>query len=149
MDEPESAASQPGSFDAVTLQRLAHRLHLAHVPLVPRLFELAIFVLFNTVISRHTEIGKGTRCGYRGMSVLVHKDATIGSNVMIGPHVVIGGRSGQGVPRIGSNVYIGANVCILGDVSIGDGAVIGAGAIVLSDVPAGARAAGNPARILG
>jgi len=135
-------------MDAISLHRLASFLHRRGVPLVPRAIDYAIFLLFNSVISHRCRIGAGTRCGYRGMSVLIHKDATIGERVMIGAHCVIGGRSGQPPPRIGDDVNIGANTCILGDVTIGDGAVIGAGAIVLDDVPAGRIAVGNPARLL-
>lgn len=50
--------------------------------------------------------------------------------------------------RIGNNVWIGEQVCILPGVTIGDGAVIGAGSVVTRDVPAGCVAAGNPARVL-
>lgn len=49
--------------------------------------------------------------------------------------------------RIGSDVWIGAGALILPGVSIGDGALVGAGSVVTRDVPAGATAAGNPARV--
>ena len=49
---------------------------------------------------------------------------------------------------IGSDVWVGARVIILKGVNIGDGALIGAGSVVTKDVPAGAFAAGNPARII-
>jgi hypothetical protein len=49
--------------------------------------------------------------------------------------------------RIGKRCFIGARAIILKGVTIGDGAVIGAGSVVTKDVPAGATAAGNPARI--
>ena len=48
---------------------------------------------------------------------------------------------------IGRNVWIGGGAIILPGVTIGDDAVIGAGSVVTRDVPAGATAVGNPARV--
>lgn len=50
---------------------------------------------------------------------------------------------------IGADVWIGGGALILPGVTIGDGAIVGAGAVVVRDVPAGAVAVGNPARIKG
>lgn len=50
--------------------------------------------------------------------------------------------------EIGEDAWIGANVCILPGVRIGDGAVIGAGAVVKLDVPANCVAVGVPARVI-
>jgi acetyltransferase-like isoleucine patch superfamily enzyme len=50
--------------------------------------------------------------------------------------------------RIGSNVWIGFDVCVLPGVTIGEGAVIGARSVVLTDVPAYAVVAGNPAQTI-
>jgi maltose O-acetyltransferase len=49
---------------------------------------------------------------------------------------------------IGTNVWIGGGAILLPGVTIGDDAMIGAGSVVTRDVPAGATAVGNPARIL-
>lgn len=51
--------------------------------------------------------------------------------------------------RIGRDAWVGAGAAILPSVSIEDGALIGAGSVVTRDVPAGAAAFGNPARIRG
>jgi len=48
---------------------------------------------------------------------------------------------------IGRNVWIGGGAIILPGVSIGDNALIGAGSVVTRDIPAGAVAFGNPARV--
>ena len=49
---------------------------------------------------------------------------------------------------IGDDVFIGARAIILKGVNIGNGVIIGAGTVVVHDVPAGAKAVGNPARII-
>ena len=53
-----------------------------------------------------------------------------------------------GAVKIGNRVFIGANATILPGVTIGDDAVIGAGSVVTHDIPAGAVAAGVPARVI-
>jgi len=50
--------------------------------------------------------------------------------------------------RIGSNVWIGFDCCVLPGVSIGDGAIVGARSVVTQDVPAYTIVAGNPARVV-
>lgn len=85
---------------------------------------------------------------------------TIGDGTQIGPAVQIlaadhprdptiraaGLEFGRPI-RIGRNVWIGGGAIILPGVSIGDDALIGAGSVVTHDVPAGATAFGNPARV--
>jgi maltose O-acetyltransferase len=87
-------------------------------------------------------------------------EVTIGDRTQIGPGVQIlaadhprdaaGRASGLefGRPvRIGRNVWIGAAAIILPGVSIGNDGLIGAGSVVTRDVPDGATAFGNPARV--
>ena len=85
---------------------------------------------------------------------------TIGDRTQIGPAVQIytadhprdpavrrsGAEFGRPV-HIGADVWIGGGAIILPGVSIGDGAVIGGGSVVTRDVPPGAMARGNPARL--
>lgn len=49
---------------------------------------------------------------------------------------------------IGHNVWIGAQVCVLPGVTIGDNCVIGAGSVVTKDIPAHSLAVGNPCRVV-
>lgn len=49
---------------------------------------------------------------------------------------------------IGNNVWIGAQVCVLPGVTIGDDCVIGAGSVVNKDIPSGSLAVGNPCRVI-
>ena len=50
--------------------------------------------------------------------------------------------------RIGPNVWIGFDCCVLPGVSIGQGAIVGARSVVTSDVPDYTVVAGNPARVI-
>jgi acetyltransferase-like isoleucine patch superfamily enzyme len=50
--------------------------------------------------------------------------------------------------RIGRNVWIGFDACVLPGVSIGEGAVVGARSVVIADVPPFTVVAGNPARVV-
>ena len=50
--------------------------------------------------------------------------------------------------RIGANVWIGFDCCILPGATIGEGSVIGARSVVASDIPPFTIAAGNPARVV-
>jgi|TARA_R110002124_G_scaffold101038_3_gene248414 acetyltransferase-like isoleucine patch superfamily enzyme len=49
---------------------------------------------------------------------------------------------------IGADCWIGTKSVITAGVTLGDGCVIGAGSIVTKDIPAGAIAAGAPAKVL-
>jgi maltose O-acetyltransferase len=87
-------------------------------------------------------------------------EVSIGDKTQIGPAVQIlaadhprdpvqrasGLEFGRPV-RIGCNVWIGGGAIILPGVGIGDDALIGAGSVVTRDIPAGAVAFGNPARV--
>lgn len=50
--------------------------------------------------------------------------------------------------RVGNNVWIGAQVCVLPGVTIGDNTVIGAGSVVTKDIPSNVLAVGNPCRVI-
>ena len=49
---------------------------------------------------------------------------------------------------VGNDVWIGANVCVLPGVTIGDDCVIGAGSVVVKDIPPHSVAVGNPCKVV-
>ena len=116
------------------------------IPFVWIFFKFLIRLICNSAIDPRTTIGKGTKFGYGGISIVIHRDAVIGKNVMISPNVVIGGRSNQKPPVILDDVFIGSGASILGDITIGNNSTIGAGAVVLNDVGDNETWAGVPAK---
>jgi serine O-acetyltransferase len=129
--------------------RLSRLLYRLRVPCLPWLLKVLNRMLFSISLPPSVAVGRNVTFGYQGLGIVVHRHAVIGSNVIVAPNVVIGGRGGQaGAPVIEDEVLIGAGACVLGPVTIGRRAQIGANAVVMTDVPAGATAVGVPARIV-
>ena len=103
------------------------------------------------------EIHPGATIGQKvfidhGMGVVIGEMAEIGDGCTIYQGVTLGGTSlvkgAKRHPTLESGVIVGANACILGGFTVGEGARVGSGAVVTKPVPAGATAVGNPARII-
>lgn len=83
-----------------------------------------------------------------GDGIVIGETATVGTGCTILHGVTLGGNGkerGDRHPKIGSNVLIGANAMVLGNIRVGDSAHIGAGAVVLRSVPPRNLAIGVPA----
>jgi serine O-acetyltransferase len=145
----EVLLAYPG-FHAVLFHRLAHRLKLAGVPVIPRL--ISHFSRWVTGI----EIHPGATIGRRffidhGMGVVIGETAEIGDDVMLYQGVTLGGTGkdkGKRHPTLQDDVVVGVGAKVLGAITIGEGARIGAGAVVLRDVPPHATAVGVPAKVV-
>lgn len=139
-----------GYYNAIPVYRLGFWLKTKKVPVLPRIIEGLIYILFNCTIPLSAKIGKGTYCSHRGMAVVIHKNSIIGDNCIIGTSVVLGGRheKNPGGPILGNNVYIGTGAKIIGPVKIGNNCKIGANAVVMIDMPDNSTAVGIPAKIV-
>jgi serine O-acetyltransferase len=137
------------SWCVVALFRLAHALHVARVPVLPKLLVQINRLAFGCFLGAGARIGRGISLGYGGLGIVVHGRSRIGDDVRLGVHVVIGGRSKHsGVPVIGDRVVIGAGAKVLGPIHVGDEAVVGANAVVVEDVAPRTVVGGIPARVL-
>lgn len=54
----------------------------------------------------------------------------------------------KGPVSIGNNVWLGRNVCVMPNVTIGNGTIVGANAVVTHDLPEACIAAGVPAKVI-
>lgn len=136
-------------LNAIFFYRISRWLYLHHVPFLPKLITLLIFLMYNSKVPFQAKIGRGTKLGYGGMGVVIHSKAVIGDYCTIGQQVTIGGNSRYpGLPEIGNHVMIYKGAIVYGGIRIGDNVVIGANAVVNKPVPDNAVVAGVPARIL-
>ena len=87
-----------------------------------------------------------------GMGIVIGETAEVGDGSTIYQGVTLGGtkmiRGTKRHPTLGRDVIVSAGAKVLGGFSVGDRARIGPNAVVIKEVPAGATAVGNPARIL-
>jgi maltose O-acetyltransferase len=123
----------------------------------------------DVLIKQHAYFGSGRDIivGDRsqiGIAARIDHDTVIGSDVLMGPDIVIMSSAhafeDKNIPinrqgaleknpvHIGNDVWIGTRVIILPGVKIGDGAVIGASSVVTKDIPSFAVAVGTPARVI-
>lgn len=87
-------------------------------------------------ISPAARIGPGLKIVHF-TGIVIRGNTIIGNNAIIRQNVTIGSRNDtdDGFSVIGHNVEIGANSCIIGDVTIGDNVIIGALSLINKNVP--------------
>ncbi len=145
----EVVTCYPG-LHARIFHRMAHALWLAGFKWLARFLSHIGRALTGIEIHPGATIGRRFFIDH-GMGVVIGETAEIGDDVTLYHGVTLGGTSwqeGKRHPTLGNGVVVGAGAKILGPIHIGDHAKIGSNAVVVKDVPAGATAAGIPARIL-
>lgn len=134
-------------MNVIKLQQKAHRLWLKGHDKWGGGICLIIYYLANCALSYKTKIGTGTVLGYGGIGCVIHAQAEIGEKCVISQNVTIAAKDGE-APKIGNNVFIGANSVVIGGVEIGDNCFIGALSLVNKSFPANSIIAGSPAKLL-
>jgi serine O-acetyltransferase len=143
------------SIWAIAVYRFGRRIDRRRPGLWRKLLERwywLVFRLTETVtgisLPKATPIGPGLRIWHFG-NIFVNPDSVLGANCTLRQGVTIGNRvEGGPSPVLGDDVEVGAYAQILGGIKVGRGAKVGAMSVVLVDVPDGATAVGNPARII-
>ena len=141
----EILATWPG-VHAVLAYRLARRLHLAGVPLIPLVISYLSRWVTGIEIHPGAKIGAGFFVDH-GSGVVIGETAEIGENVTIYQGVTLGGtgfQAGKRHPTVEDNVTIGSGAKLLGPITVGHGAKIGANSVVVEDVPPCSTVVGNP-----
>jgi serine O-acetyltransferase len=143
--EAEIVATWPG-IHALLAYRLAHGLHEAGVPLLPRSISMLTRALTGIEIHPAARIGEGLFIDH-GSGVVIGETADIGNDVTLYQGVTLGGTgfaTGKRHPTVQDNVTIGSGAKLLGPITIGHGAKIGANSVVITDVPPNSTVVGNP-----
>ncbi|MBO9670825.1 MAG: serine acetyltransferase [Sphingobium sp.] len=148
--------TRPG-FRAVSV----HRFGNWRMAVRPKIVRAPLSILYRVAYRRcrnvygielpHTvELGRRVVIEHQG-GIVIHGACKIGDECIIRQNCTLGIRSLdrlQDAPVLAERVNVGAGAVLLGAITVGEGAQIGANAVVLQDVPAGALAAGVPARIV-
>lgn len=116
------------------------------------LYQISVEWVLGIELPWDTQIGSSFQLQH-GVGLVVNHETIIGENCVLRNSTTIGNKkladgSYSAAPKIGNHVDIGANVVIIGAITIGDNAIIGAGSVVVKDVPEGAVVVGNPARVI-
>jgi serine O-acetyltransferase len=141
----EILATWPG-IHALLAYRIAHALHGAGVPLLPRAIALLARAVTGIEIHPAASIGAGLFIDH-GSGVVIGETADIGNDVTLYQGVTLGGTgfaTGKRHPTVQDNVTIGSGAKLLGPIVVGHGAKIGANTVVITDVPPNATVVGNP-----
>jgi serine O-acetyltransferase len=131
---------------ALLAHRVAHALHEAGLPVVPR--ALANVSRFVTGIEIHpaAKIGEALFIDH-GTGVVIGETAEIGDNVTLYQGVTLGGTGfarGKRHPTVEDDVVVGSGAKLLGPIRVGRGSKIGANSVVIHDVPPNSTVVGNP-----
>jgi serine O-acetyltransferase len=149
-NEWEVLTCYPG-LHAIIMHRWAHACWNGNFKWLGRFLSYLARVLTGVEIHPGAKIGNRVFIDH-GFGVVIGETAEVGDDCTIYQGVTLGGTSlNKGVkrhPTLARNVIIGAGAQVLGGFVVGEGAKIGSNAVVLKEVPAGATAIGNPARIV-
>ena len=145
----EIILSYPG-LKAIAVQRLAHVLYDAGIPLIPRMMTEYAHSVTGIDIHPGAHIGKGFFIDH-GTGVVIGETAVLGENVRIYQGVTLGAvsfpkdacgaliKGRKRHPTVGNNVIIYSGASVLGDITIGDNSVVGGNVWLTESLPEGTK----------
>ena len=145
----EVLALWPG-VHALLAHRVAHALHGAGVPLVPRTLAAVSRAATGIEIHPAARVGDGLFIDH-GVGVVIGETAEVGRDVTLYQGVTLGGTgfaTGKRHPTVEDEVTVGSGAKLLGPITVGHGAKVGANSVVVTDVPADATVVGNPGHVV-
>lgn len=145
----EIILAYPG-FHARQFHRVAHRLYLWRVPVLPRVVSHIARLLTGIEIHPGARIGEGLFIDH-GMGVVIGETTEIGDDVTLYQGVTLGGtgkQRGKRHPTVGNRVVVSTGAQVLGAITIGDDSKVGAGSVVINSVPSNATVVGVPGRVV-
>ena len=119
--------------------------------------ELPVLAHPSAVISPSADLGAGTVVMAQvavnartriGRACILNTSCSVDHDCVIGDaaHIAPGARLAGSV-KVGERTLVGIGSCVRPGIAVGADCLIGAGSVVVKDVPARAKASGNPARI--
>lgn len=141
-------------FWAIFQYRIAHSVYKMKIPIIKQLLQLAMLlwqkvieIITGISIPASAQIGHSFYIGHFG-GIILNAKTVIGNNCNLSQGVTIGVSGlgdNRGVPKIGNNVYIGANAVLAGNIVVEDNVLIGACSLVNTNVTANSVMLGVPA----
>tara|TARA_R110002072_G_scaffold30097_11_gene94424 strand:+ start:18902 stop:19435 length:534 start_codon:yes stop_codon:yes gene_type:complete len=139
------------SFRFLFWMRIASSFSIWHpIGFLSRVFFKFMQIRFGLQIPHIAKIGGGLFMGHYG-GIVISNEAVIGQNCNIAQGVTIGRinkGSKKGAPKIGDRVWIGPNVVLVGNITIGNNVLVAPLSFVNIDVPDNCMIIGNPAKIV-
>ena len=106
--------------------------------IVNKYYRIVLKFFYGAFIPFRAKIGKNVIFLHSFHGVFISQNAEIGENCRILHHVTIGSniqrKGNQEAPKIGNNVFIGANACVIGSTQIKNNCNIGAGVVISNQV---------------
>ena len=139
----------PG-LHALWWYRVAHRLWLWRVPVLPRLVSHLGRFFPGIEIHPGATIGRRVFIDH-GMGVVIGETAVVGDDCLIYQGVTLGGTSlspGKRHPTLEPHVVVGSGAKVLGNITLGAYSRVGSGSVVIKSSPPHSTIVGIPGRVI-